>query len=97
MFFRTIEPFIARADNNSAATVQRVMAPGNPIPPNALAIVQPALERTYPKLGIDKSEVGTYGSKQSLGCPTSSAGMGSLSLSGQILLAAIAVLWCLVL
>eukprot|EP00882_Tetradesmus_deserticola_P013632 GHRQ01014474.1.p4 GENE.GHRQ01014474.1~~GHRQ01014474.1.p4 ORF type:complete len:104 (-),score=52.12 GHRQ01014474.1:253-564(-) len=75
MFFRTIEPFIARANNRSAATINTVLTPGNPAPRNTLAVVQPALEATYGKLGITQADIGTYGAQQALGCtPTSAAG-----------------------
>lgn len=73
MFFRTIEPFVAQANNESTATVSRILKPGNPIPPNAMAIVKPALEDTYADLGINRTDIGVYGSKQSLGCPTVSS------------------------
>ncbi len=38
-FFRTIEPFIAQANNQSAAQVKAVLYPGNPVPPNTLSVV----------------------------------------------------------
>lgn len=43
------------------------------MPPNALAIVKPALEATYKDLDISPSDIGSFGSKQALGCATSSA------------------------
>ncbi|WIA14465.1 hypothetical protein OEZ85_002990 [Tetradesmus obliquus] len=60
MFFRTIEPFIARANNRSAEAIANVLRPGNPAPPNTLAIVRPALEATYGRLGITPADIGTF-------------------------------------
>jgi len=96
MFFRTIEPFIAHVNNNSAATVNRIMTPGNPVPPNALAIVKPALENTYADLNITRSDIGTFGAKQSLGCPPKSAAAVSAPASSAIIIALLVALLMLV-
>lgn len=96
MFFRTIEPFIAQVNNNSAATVNRIMTPGNPVPPNALAIVKPALENTYEELNITRADIGTFGAKQSLGCPTKSAGGVSAPATSAMIIALLVALLVLV-
>lgn len=74
-FFRTIEPFVAAANNRTVATVASVMSPANPPPANAFATVKAALEAAYPKLGITAAEVGTFGSKAAADCgaPTAAA------------------------
>jgi hypothetical protein len=96
MFFRTIEPFIAKANNRSAAAIHNVLYPGNPAPPNALAIVRPALESTYGELGITAADIGTFGAQQNLqGCAPaarSAAGGGAVGKVGMGLAAAVALL-----
>lgn len=99
MFFRTIEPFIAQASNTSSAAIKRVLSVGAPVPPgNALATVRPAIQATYPALGIDPAEVGTYGAQQALNCPkaTSAAGAQVAAAAGSLLMGLLAVLVVLV-
>lgn len=98
MFFRTIEPFIAQANNASANTIKRVLSVGAPIPPgNALATVRPAVEATYADLNIDPSEVGSYGAKQALNCPQkSAAGVAAVPAGKMTLGLLVAVLLVLV-
>lgn len=99
MFFRTIEPFVAEANNRSAATVKRVLSVGAPADGKALATVRPALEATYPDLGIEPSDIGTYGAVQALNCPkaTNAAGTHAVAPVGSLVLALFAVLLVLVL
>jgi hypothetical protein len=95
MFFRTIEPFIAKANNRSATAIRNVLYPGNPAPPNALAIVRPALEATYGELGITPADIGTFGAQQNLqGCeaPRNSAGGVAVSKVGMSFVAVLALL-----
>lgn len=95
MFFRTIEPFIAEVNNRTVATVKRVMDVGNPVPPGtALSTVRPALETVYADLGIDPAEIGTFGAKQNLNCPTarSAAASNVVTAAGSVLLALLVVL-----
>eukprot|EP00775_Hariotina_reticulata_P009084 gene9084-9254_t len=86
-FFRTIEPYIARANNASAAAIRKVLYPGNPVPPNVLSIVQPALAATYGKLGISQADIGSFGAKQALGCkPKAASSSSSIILSSQVVM-----------
>lgn len=100
MFFRTIEPFVAQASNKSSSDIKKVLSVGAPIPRgNALATVRPAIQATYPALGIDPAEVGTYGATQALNCPkaTSAAGAPVAAAAGSLLMGLLAVLLALVL
>jgi hypothetical protein len=95
MFFRTIEPFIAKANNRSATAIRKVLFPGNPAPPNALAIVRPALEATYGELGITPADIGTFGAQQNLqGCEPASSAAGAVAVGkvGMTLVAVLALL-----
>jgi hypothetical protein len=95
MFFRTIEPFIAEVNNKTVATVKRVMDVGNPVPPGtALSTVRPALEATYADLDIEPAEIGTFGAKQNLNCPTakSAAGSNVVTAGGSFLLVLLVLL-----
>jgi hypothetical protein len=93
MFFRTIEPFIARANNRSAAAIRDVLYPGNPAPPNTLAIVKPALEATYGRLGITPADIGTFGAQQAgLDCAAKSAAGDNVVRAGVSVVAAVAAL-----
>ncbi|KAI8471514.1 MAG: Low iron-inducible periplasmic protein-domain-containing protein [Monoraphidium minutum] len=67
-FFRTIEPLVARANKSSAATVQRIMFPGNAVVPGGDAQVAAAMRAAYPGLQITPAAVGTFEAKQNLGC-----------------------------
>jgi hypothetical protein len=96
MFFRTIEPFIARANNRSAEAIRNVLYPGNPAPPNTLAIVRPALEATYGRLGITPADIGTFGAQQALGCTPTSAAAAPGGVVAKAGMAVVAVLVLLV-
>lgn len=58
--FRTIEPLVAQASPTAAATVRKLLYPGNPVVPNINTQVAAALRTAYAGLGITAAEVGTY-------------------------------------
>lgn len=60
-FFRAIEPLISQASASSAATINKIMTPGNPVAAGANKEVAAALEKVYAGLGITKADMGAYG------------------------------------